>query len=122
LCFKQKIYFLSVLEGRHSKSRCQEVQFLVRLLSWLTDDCLLTMALQSLSSCVYSRERERERECSYIPPSWYYSYMVGVPTILYCLNLITSFKVPSPNLITLEIRDSTYEFGENKIQSITVFM
>lgn len=51
-CFKQQIYFLTILEGGSPRSRCRQGQFLVNLSlsSWLSDHFLFALPSHGLPS------------------------------------------------------------------------
>lgn len=98
------IYFLTVPEAGSSKSRCQQVWFLLRLLSlWLVHapfSCVPTWSFLFTtlkSQCVHSSLSYKD------------SSQIGLgPTLMDHLNLITSLKIQFPNLA---VRTATYEFG-----------
>ena len=109
---KQQHFIFSVLEAGSPKSMCLQGWFLVRLLFRACRHCLLAVPSRNFFQCVRG-ERERERGISGVSSL---SYKDTSPTGLgpyplasFILNYFP--KGLTPNIATLGVRDSTYEFG-----------
>ena len=106
-------FFLTVLEAGRSRSRCQAIQFLVRLLllAWrqLPSFCMSTWPF--LSTCVRT-EIERESKPSAISSYKGTNSIMRGPLSWTYLTLNTS-QTPHPQYYHIGIRASTYAFQEN---------
>ena len=106
-------FFLTVLEAGRSRSRCQAIQFLVRVLflAWrqLPSCCMSTWPF--LSTCVRT-ETERESKPSAISSYKGTNSIMRGPPSWPCLTLNTS-QTPHPQYYHIGIRASTYAFQEN---------
>lgn len=105
----EQVYFLTILEARSLRKRCPQRRFLSLASRLSSSHCVLTW---SFSVC--------EHICVQISSYQTTSHIGLGPTLFTSFQLSFLFKIQSSSEV-LGVKTSTYEFGGDTIQPITVF-